>query len=74
MRNRIIRRNRLIVVRPASRDVSRIHQRRTHEAMTDHERHCRPLLLGKGQELRRKFAHYVAVECYKLRDPEAVKD
>ena len=33
-----------------------------------------PLLLGKRQELRRKLAQHVAVECDKVRDPDAVED
>ena len=40
----------------------------------DNERACRPLLLGEGQELRRKLAHHVAVERYIVRDPEAEED
>ena len=35
---------------------------------------CRPLLLGERQELRRKLAHHVAVECNEVRDPEAVEN
>ena len=42
--------------------------------MPDHERDCRPLLLGERQELRRKLAHSVAVERDIVRDPEAVED
>jgi len=42
--------------------------------MPDHERTCRPLLLGERQELRRKGARHVAIECYCVRDPEAVED
>ena len=42
--------------------------------MSDHERHCRPLLLGERQELRRKLAHHIAIECHIVRDPDAVED
>ena len=31
------------------------------------------LLLGERQELRRKLAHHVAVECHIVRDPETVE-
>ena len=34
----------------------------------------RPLLLGERQKLRGKVAHHIAVERYKVRDPEAVED
>src|SRR5262249_11254769 len=39
--------------------------------MPCNERPCRLLLHGKCQELRRKLAHYVAVECHVVRDPKA---
>ena len=42
--------------------------------MPDHERDGRPLLLGKGQELRRKIAKSVAIKCNIVRGPEAVED
>ena len=32
------------------------------------------LLLGERQELRRKLAHHVAVECHIARDPDPVED
>ena len=55
--------------------MSPVHSKeRAHEAMPDHERHCRPLLLGERQELRRKLAHHVAIERHVVRDPEAVED
>ena len=38
------------------------------------ERECRPLLLGKRQELGCKVARHVAVECDKVADPEAEED
>jgi hypothetical protein len=46
----------------------------THEAMPDHERDGRPLLLGERQELRRKAAHGIAVERYIIRDPKTVEN
>ena len=74
MLGRIVKRDRLIEVCSAFRDVSRKQQGRAHEAMSDHERDCRPLLLGERQELRRKLAHHVAVERHVVRQPKAVED
>ena len=74
MLGRIVKRERLIEVRSSFRDVSRTQQGNTHEAMPDHERDRRPLLLGERQELRRKLAHSVAVERHIVRDPEAVEN
>ena len=74
MLGRIVKRDRLIEMRPALRDVSRHQQGDTHQAMPDHERDCRPLLLGERQELRRKLAHLVAIERHIVRDPEAIED
>jgi hypothetical protein len=71
---RIIKRDRAIEMRSAFRDVSRSQQGHAHKAMPDHERDCRPLLLGERKELRRKLAHRVAVERNDVRDPEAVED
>ena len=45
-----------------------------HDAMPDHQRDRRALLLGERQELRRKLAHDVAVERHVVRDPEAVEN
>ena len=42
--------------------------------MPDQKRGCRTLLLGERQELRRKLAHNIAVECDVARDPEAVEN
>ena len=42
--------------------------------MPDHERDGRPLLLRERQELRRKVAHSVAIECHIACDPKAVED
>ena len=41
--------------------------------MSGHERPRRPLLICEGEELDSKLTHHVAVECYKARDPQAVK-
>ena len=41
--------------------------------MPEHERDLPSLFLGKRQELRGALAHYVAVERYNVRDPEAVE-
>ena len=46
----------------------------THQAMPDHQRNRRGLFLRERQELRRKLAHHVAVECDVVRHPEAVED
>src|ERR1700732_1441159 len=45
-----------------------------HHAMPDHQRSGRPLLLGECEEMGREIATDIAVEPYKLRDPEAVED
>ena len=42
--------------------------------MREHERDCRPLLLGERQELRRKLAHHVAIERYEGDDPATEED
>ena len=34
----------------------------------------RSLFLGERQELRRKLAHHIAIECHEVRGPEAVED
>ena len=74
MLGRIVERDRPIEVHPAFRDVSREQQGSAHEAMPDHERSRRSLLLGERQELRRKLARHVAIERDAVRDPEAVED
>src|ERR1035437_1925252 len=66
--------DRLIVIPPAFRDVSRKQYRHSHEAMPNHERDWRPLLFGERQELRRKVAQRVAIECHKDRGTDAVED
>ena len=70
MFDRIVKRDRAIVMRPALRDVSRLYQGDPHEAMPDHERHSCSLLLCERQKLRRKLTHGVAVECHVARGPE----
>ena len=71
---RIIKRDRLIVVPSAFFEIARMQQRTAHKAVPNYEgKHCL-LLLGKRQELRRKLARCVAVECHKVSNPEAVKD
>ena len=42
--------------------------------MPDHERDCRPLLLGERQDFHRNFAQGVAAECDETRVPQAVED
>jgi hypothetical protein len=42
--------------------------------MPDHARDRRSLLLGERHEIGRKIATDVAIGCYKVRDPKAVKD
>ena len=74
MLGRIVKRERAIEMLSAFRDVSREQQGNAHEAMPDHERDRRPLLLGERQELRCELAQSVAVECHKVRDPKAVED
>jgi len=37
-------------------------------------RDCSPLLLGERQELRRKIATNITVECHQIRHPEAIED
>ena len=61
-------------MRPAFRDVSRSHQGSAHEAMANHERDCRSLLLGERQELRCEVAQNVTIKRHIVPDPEAVED
>src|SRR5271170_4259158 len=74
MRSRIIKCERPVVVRPALRQVSRVSQGSTHEAMADHERHCRTLHLGEREELCREFAHCIAVKGHAACGPKTVED
>jgi hypothetical protein len=74
MLGRIVKRDRLIKVSPAGGDVPRSQQGNSHEAMPNHERDCRPLLLRERQELRREIATDIAIECHKVLGPEGVED
>jgi len=60
MLGRIIKRDRLIVMRSTFADVSRLHQRSAHKTMPDHKRACRPLLLSECEEPHSKVEHSVA--------------
>ena len=62
MLGRIIKRDRVIEMRPSFCDVSRGQQGSAHDAMPDHERDGCSLFLGERQELRRKLAQHVAIE------------
>jgi hypothetical protein len=74
MLRRIVKRDPLVVMRPRFRNVARTHQRLTRDAMCHQKRSRRSLLLGERKELRRKRANDIAIECRKVRDPEAVED
>ena len=52
----VVKRNRLIEMRSSFRDIPSVKQGKAYEAMPDHERDCRPLLLGERQGLHRKLA------------------
>ena len=57
MLGRIVKRERLIEMRSRFRRCPPVHSKEAaHEAMPDHERNGRLLLLGERQELRRKLA------------------
>ena len=70
----VVERERAIEMRARICDIAGMQQGQAHQAMADHERPRRALLIGEGEELDRKLTHHVAVECYEVRDPEAVKD
>jgi hypothetical protein len=72
MRDRIVKRDRLIEMRPTFRDTSSNQQGSAHQAMPDHERNGRPLLLSERHELPGKAAHSIAIEGYKVRGPGAI--
>ena len=77
MLGRIVKRERLIIVRSALRDFSRVQRGRAHEAMPDQARYRCPLLLGQPHQLRRKLARYVTpfnAMKFASRDPEAVEN
>jgi hypothetical protein len=62
MLDRVVERKRAIQMRSTFREVTGEQQGRAHEAMADHERNSRPLLLGECQEPRRDVATGIAVE------------
>ena len=64
----------LVLMHPSLFDVPRTQQGNRNDAMGDHDRDCRSLLLCKSQELRRKLAHSVAVERDVVRDPDGPED
>ena len=74
MRCRIEKRERLIVVHPTLRNFPGMHQGRAHQAMPDHGRGSRSLLLCERKKLRRKIANHVAVERHIVGGKEAVQD
>src|SRR3974377_119126 len=74
MLSRIVKRECLIVMRSAFRDVPSQHQRSTHQAMPDHEWNDLPLLLCERHELRRQLARLVSVERHIACCPGAIED
>ena len=62
MFGRIVKRNHLIEVYPAVRDVSCADEGNAHDAVRDQERNCRALGLCTRQELRRMLADRVTIE------------
>ena len=74
MLGRIVKRNRLIEMRSPFRDIPGIQQESAHEAMPDHERKQRFLLLRERQEVRRKVANYVAIERHESCDAETIEN
>src|SRR5262249_22131320 len=70
----VVERKRAIEMRSPICDIPCMQQGQTHGAMPKHQRSRRALLFCEGQELDRKLAHHVAVERYKVRDPQAVKN
>ena len=63
MLSRIVKRERAIEMRSPFRDIPGMQQGKAYEAMPDHERDCRTLLLGERQELHRKLANNVTFGC-----------
>jgi hypothetical protein len=61
-------------MRSPFRKVSHMQQRHAHDAMPNHERNRLSLFRGERQKLRCKLARGTAIECHKVRYPEAVKD
>src|SRR5262245_1452689 len=74
MRGRIVKCERLIVMRSAFSDVPSYRQRITHQAVPDHEWNGLPLLLSERHKLRRKIARQVSVERHKACCPGAIED
>jgi hypothetical protein len=74
MLDSIVARDSLIELRSAFRQNARTQQGSAHEAMPNHERDRRPLLLGEGEELLGKIARDIAIEHHRVRDPKAVED
>ena len=64
MLGRIVKRQRAIQMRATFREVSRKQQGKSHEAMPDHERGCRPLSFGQRQEVCSEIATSIAFEGY----------
>ncbi len=63
MLGRIVKRDHPIEMRSTLRDVPRTQQGNAHKAMPDHERNCGSLFLSKRQEMGRKIANHIAIEC-----------
>ena len=70
----IVKRERLIVMHPPLRNVSRKLQRRAHKAMPNNEWDCGSLLVCKRQKLHRQIVYRVGIERYEVRNPETVED
>src|SRR5262249_16470050 len=74
MLGRIVERECAIKMHSPACDGPCMQQGQAHEAMPDHERPLRPLLICDGQELDSKLTHHVGVERYNVRGPRAVKN
>ena len=74
MPGRIVKCDRLIMVCSGFRNISCGRQTSSHQAMPNHARHWRPLLLGKLQKPRRKLTHHITVEGNEVGDPGAIED
>ena len=66
MQGWVVKRDRLIQLPSAGRDVPGKQQGSSEEAMPNHNWGGRSLLLRHRQELRREIAHSVAIEGYKV--------
>ena len=69
----VVKRKALTVVGLRFCNLSSHQQSVSHEAMPNHDRDCRLLLLGEHAELLRKLAHHIAVKRYKVDDRDTVK-